>query len=299
MRRFAEFGDPARQTKIVKRHFIFLPASTLLLVLVFGCVSPTPPPILPPPTPAPLPTATALPPPTRALIATLVPLASPTRAPQPQITRIAFPPGGTAAMLQGIVAPNASDRYVLRALAGQKMTVAFSPAAENVTLQISGADGSVYVSGGAKFTSGTFALSLTQDYFISVISSRDAPSSYTLQITIPPLATLATSPQPRRITFAPGAISAAVQGSIPAGNIERLVLRAQAGQTMTVSVASNPPDKVIVVIFGADGSVLISDHATTPTWSGVLPTTQDYIIDLKPFAGMAADYTLTVTIPPK
>jgi hypothetical protein len=54
----------------------------------------------------------------------------------------------------------------------------------------------------------------------------------------------------------------------------------------------------ILIIFGADGNVLISDHAETQTFTGVLPSTQDYIIDVRNNPNSATNYTLTITIPP-
>jgi hypothetical protein len=44
--------------------------------------------------------------------------------------------------------------------------------------------------------------------------------------------------------------------------------------------------------------VLISDHASAMSWTGPLPKTQDYYIDVKPETG-AVSYTLQVTIPPR
>jgi hypothetical protein len=55
---------------------------------------------------------------------------------------------------------------------------------------------------------------------------------------------------------------------------------------------------VILIIFGKDGTVLISDHADASSWSGVLPSTQDYYIDVRAIDGTSANYVLTVTIPP-
>lgn len=100
-----------------------------------------------------------------------------------------------------------------------------------------------------------------------------------------------------RINFAPGAISATRTGTLTMGDMDRYVLGASAGQNMSVSVASGN-NNVILVIFGKDGTVLISDHADASSWSGVLPSTQDYFIDVRAIDGTSANYTLTVTIPP-
>ena len=104
-------------------------------------------------------------------------------------------------------------------------------------------------------------------------------------------------PTPKRINFAPGAISATRTGVLTMGGMVRYVLGINAGQTLNASVASGN-NNVDLVIFGADGTVLISDHADASSWSGVVPSTQDYYIDVRAIDGTSANYTLTVTIPP-
>ncbi|MBK8046519.1 MAG: hypothetical protein IPK16_04920 [Anaerolineales bacterium] len=102
----------------------------------------------------------------------------------------------------------------------------------------------------------------------------------------------------QRINFAPGAISATRTGVLTMGGMDRYVLKASEGQTLSVVVAS-ANNNVDLVIFGKDGTVLISDHADATSWSGVLPSTQDYYIDVNAVDGTSANYTLTVTIPPE
>jgi hypothetical protein len=101
-----------------------------------------------------------------------------------------------------------------------------------------------------------------------------------------------------RINFAPGATSATRTGVLTMGDMDRYVIKANGGQTMNVSAAS-ANNNVILVIFGKDGTVLISDHADASSWSGVLPSTQDYYVDVRAIDGTSANYTLTVTIPPE
>jgi hypothetical protein len=105
-------------------------------------------------------------------------------------------------------------------------------------------------------------------------------------------------PTPKRINFAPGAISATRTGVLTMGGMVRYVLGINAGQTLNASVASGN-NNVDLVIFGADGTVLISDHADASSWSGVVPSTQDYYIDVRAINGTSANYTLSVTIPPE
>jgi inhibitor of cysteine peptidase len=105
-------------------------------------------------------------------------------------------------------------------------------------------------------------------------------------------------PLPVRISFQPGASAATLEGSLAAGEMTRYVLRARQGQTMWVTV--NPiSGSAILVIWGADGTVLISDHADATTWNGPLPATQDYYIDVKGSVDVPSTYTLQVVIPPR
>lgn len=106
--------------------------------------------------------------------------------------------------------------------------------------------------------------------------------------------------EPERITFAPGAISSEVQGTLAAGGLAQYVLSAMAGQEMTVYLLTDnrEEENAALVIWGADGTVLISDHAGATTWTGVLPATQDYYIDVSSLVDTPVAYTLEVIIPP-
>ena len=109
-----------------------------------------------------------------------------------------------------------------------------------------------------------------------------------------------TEAQPQRIQFASGATSAQVKGTLPAEGMAQYVLAAQGGQTMTLKVTPGDQDnpQAILVIYGKDGTVLMSDHASAVTWSGSLPSTQDYLIDVRSVVQKSVDYTLDVEIPP-
>lgn len=104
-------------------------------------------------------------------------------------------------------------------------------------------------------------------------------------------------PPPKRIQFEPGASSGVVTGSLAPSGMDRYILGALAGQTMTVSVSSTT-GPAILVIWGADGTVLVSDHAGTASWSGRLPASQDYIVDVEAGPDAPARYTLQIAIPP-
>ena len=98
-----------------------------------------------------------------------------------------------------------------------------------------------------------------------------------------------------RIRFEPGATSAIVTGHIEQNGAERYVLRAFAGQTMEVVVTS-PSGDVGLSIWGADGVSLKRSADDRADWRGVLPSTQDYFIQV--VSVQATSYVLTVIISP-
>jgi len=106
-----------------------------------------------------------------------------------------------------------------------------------------------------------------------------------------------------RIMFDPGEILANVQGKVTAGGFNHYVLSAMANQEMTVNLFDSGGDVIasdtaVLVIWGADGTVLISSHADALGWVGSLPSTQDYYIDVKSISAQQTAYTLEVIIPP-
>lgn len=219
-------------------------------------------------------------------------------------TRIQFAPGAISAQVENNLTVGGVDRYVLSATAGQEMTLNFSVTSAVVSAEMStilniwGADGMLLGSGYVDTTGRVGELPSTQDYYIDVISVAQAPVDYVLEVIIPPAASQ-PEPEPKHIQFALGAISAQVQGSLTAGGIDRYVLTAMAGQEMTVNLSdSSTGVNAILVIWGVDGTVLISDHADATTWVGELPFTEDYYIDVKSVAQAPVVYVLEVIISP-
>jgi predicted small secreted protein len=240
-----------------------------------------------------VPTATPLSPtavpPTAVPPTAVPPTGAPATAPAPQ--RIQFASGATSATVTGQVAAYGADVYVLRALGGQTMTADLLSPASDVLLEIWGQDGTVLKRHVDGETTWTGVLPSTQDYFVKVVSFGSAVS-YALTVTIPP----AGEPEPVRIQFAAGAISATVTGQVAAYGADIYVLQAMAGQTMSVDLLS-PASDVVLEIWGADGTPLLRHVAGQTAWTGQLYATQDYFIKVVSF-GSAVNYTLTVTIPP-
>ena len=104
------------------------------------------------------------------------------------------------------------------------------------------------------------------DYQISIFSS-DQQTSYTLQVIIP-----------ARIQFSPGSISAVVPGTLNGGEVNYNLVRASAGQTMTMKINS-PGSDIFLTIYGVeDGSPLVRSLMAQTSWTGNLPGTQDTVI---------------------
>jgi hypothetical protein len=55
-----------------------------------------------------------------------------------------------------------------------------------------------------------------------------------------------------------------------------------------------------MIIWGADGQVLLNGRVGSPdgVFDGVLPTTQDYLIAVRPDGETGVQYALDITIPP-
>jgi hypothetical protein len=220
--------------------------------------------------------------------------APPTATPRPQqqTQRISFAPGATSATVSGYADATHPASYVLRAMAGQDMTVQFyGNGRYNATL--TGADGSYL---GSANSQGTIYARLprTQDYYITVsVPSGSSSFNFTMVVTIVGLSSQPPTPQPstQRITFAPGAVSATVYGV----TAQNYVLKAMRGQTMYVELfTSGAPVQASIETIGGQ---YLGTADQNVSWSGRLPATQDYSIRVTaPAGGANTSFTLRVTI---
>jgi Tol biopolymer transport system component len=99
-----------------------------------------------------------------------------------------------------------------------------------------------------------------------------------------------------RIRFQPGGTSAAVSVTNANDSNNCWVLAAAGGQTLSVRIA-RADGPAILDIWGRDGEVLLTNHVFASSFSGTLPSTQDYyiVVDTQP---STRSYTLEVSIPP-
>jgi hypothetical protein len=208
--------------------------------------------------------------------------------------RIEFQPGRTSETIASrVLADTQPKLYVLRAQAGQTMLVRLTSIEGSANFSLVGLnDGQPLkrLAVGDPVWQGV--LSLTQDYLITVAPTTEAPAGYQLYIEILPLSGAGTL---EHIRFAPGATSATVYGDTSAIAPRRYILWARGGQAMRVDLNVDNSNAYLIVLTptgenmaGADGPV----H----TWSGMLPVSGNYVVEvLNPGTGLA-NFDLTVTV---
>jgi len=234
-------------------------------------------------TPTQSPTAHRLPTPTR-------PRPTATTEPRVGATRIRFQTGAISAAVSGLLEPQGSRLYVLRASAGQMMEVTVVSPSSGVSFAIWGEDGTVLKQHAENRAE--CVLPSSQDYFVAIYSGGQS-ANYDLKVMISPL----EGSHLTRIRFKTGATSAVLEGRLEPGACAYYVLRALAGQRMEVQVS--PGDAVGLEVLGQDGSLWSSGQAGIAVIER-LPQTGDYYLSLcTPSWAQATPYTLEVTIPPR
>lgn len=226
------------------------------------------------PTDTPTPTDTVMP-------TTAAPL--PTDTTVPSGGKIVFKDGGTTGSVSGNLGANDAVQYLLRALAGQLMIVSVTSPQNQAVLSVKGVTGGQTLLAKSKgWINFRTYLPSNQQYALGVHSS--AATSYLLTVDVP-----------ARIKFASGATSATVTGLASSGPNISYVLKALAGQTMTVQVNSEN-DKVYLAAYGYDTWNQLIDPADQDTSASFsLPKTEDYVIYvIQP--KNPSDFTLTVTV---
>ncbi len=144
---------------------------------------------------------------------------------------------------------------------------------------------------------------------LSPLMAHGAPPSVTIDTTIPtPTPVPSDTPQPTpmasetydaqcncdRLTFAPNATWAEIDGAVSDTTGTRYILSAMQYQVMSVSIAEGAP--FTVQVSGADGKTLTDPQNPQFYWRGGLPSTQDYVI--KVTSQVQGPFTLRLAINP-
>lgn len=222
---------------------------------------------------------------------TVPPPAPPVTVPPPApdgVTPITFANGATEKAVQGQVSQNKIVSFSINAQAGQSMELTLSsnsPSARIAVLAPSGAPLAPQ-RGNPEGTYWQSVLTASGDYIIQTLAGNAVPvANFSLNVTIP-----------ARITFAPGAISAQLSGVTAESRVVTYLLKANGGQTMTVNLSA-PPNSAGITIYGLqDGQPLIRSQSGATSWTGALPMTQDYVIQVVPFGNDTVEFTLDITV---
>jgi len=104
--------------------------------------------------------------------------------------------------------------------------------------------------------------------------------------------------EPNRIEFKRGAASTVVNGTVRGDEEAEYVLAAKKGQRLIIKLTSVPAKSSVFQLLGEDNDTLGLEHDANFSYSGVLPKTGDYFINVKrpTEAKGTSRYRMTVTI---
>ncbi len=256
----------------------------MLAVLLMSCNMPssvataTP---TPQASPTPLPQVNTPLPPTTTLQPS--PSPSPTSTATQAPLNIVFATGTTAAVVQGSLQPNQVQSYTLSAGQNQPMILLLTSQLNDAYLGVFEPDGNALLDPAKKWDNWQWLLPKTEVYTIRVYGGSTA-GTYTL-----------TTKVAQRISFASGASSATLNGSTLKGFVVSYALTCNASQVMNVSL-NVPASQAYLDVFGLATGELLSPSAQVNTWTGTLPSTEDYIIEVIPVGGQVINYSMTVAV---
>jgi hypothetical protein len=198
-------------------------------------------------------------------------------------TNISFTPGTTAGVLQGTIQPGQVVSYTLTAAQWQPMILSAESSNYDVTLGVFEPNGNAVVPPGNKWVHWQGLLPQSEVYTIQLYGGPVA-GNYTLTVKLPV-----------RINFVLGQSSVTLNGTNVNGYVFSYAFKANANQTMTVTL-NQPATVAYIDVVGIATGALLSPQQKANEWEGVLPQYQDYIIEVIPRQGQLMSYTLTVTI---
>ena len=260
-----------------KTFSILLPV-LLSVVFLVGCNLPVKTPV----TPASTPSDTPLPPQNTATPVAASPTPQPTATTALAPVNVVFATGTTAAVEVGTLRPGQSQGYTVSAGENQPMILLLESPNNGLYLGVSEPDGTKLLDPAQKWSSWQWLLPKTEVYTIQVFGGA-AAENYTLTIKVAQV-----------VNFGSGASTATLTGSTVKGYVVSYALYCNASQTMTAGL-NVPSTAAYLDIFGLASGPLLGSSAKAASWTGVLPSAQDYVIEVIPANGQVVDYTLTVS----
>ncbi len=209
--------------------------------------------------------------------------------------RISFAPGATSAQVSGSVSGTSTDTYLLTAFAGQRMQIQVSSPSGNAYLTVVSPGGSPLARAQNGVQSFDQVLPESGDYTLEVSAPSGTPTTpYILAVSVVYLQT--PTGGTRRISFAPGATSAQVSGSMSGASTDTYLLTAFAGQRMQIYVSGSPYNAYLTVV-SPGGSPLARAQNYVQNFDQTLPETGDYRLEVSAPSGTpTTNYILTVSV---
>ena len=204
---------------------------------------------------------------------------------QPSGGAIQFGMGETSAALIGNVPAYNCVRYTLYGGSDYTMITLLNSATGTAVLGISDLSGTVYLSPANNYTYWLMPLSTTTTYYLDVCNNGPQATDFSLSVVIP-----------ARITVDQYTRSAFKEGSLKSNGVVSYSIDGTAGQTLTVSLTAGATPQAFLRITGMGDGVVYLDNNTFQTyWSGSLPVSQSYLIDIVAY-GVASSYQMMLNL---
>ncbi len=226
----------------------------------------------PPPTVTLPPPAIASPPPTASLVPpTVTPLAnSPnvTAIPDQETFKVRFPAGRTGVRINSTLQAGSTQRYLIRAQADQTLLAEILTPRQDLVLALYTEAGALLPPLQEGLALYEWRLPANQEFRLDVIGSSSA-ADYLLVINIP-----------RIVRFPMGSYGTVERGQVGGGESFTYRLRAAQGQTMTLRL-KNSQGAAVLGVYGLEtGNQILAPEEGKTEWSGVLPASTHYIVQV-------------------
>ena len=267
-----------------KRFFSFgQPFIAVSLIVIVALLSSCNIPLAPAATPASSPTSTLLVPQNTPTTSPPTLTSTPTLTTTPSAINIVFAPGATASVQQGTLQPNQVQSYTLSAEKNQPMILIVDSPLRHVTLAAYEADGKILLDPAKKWMNFQWLLPATETYTIQVIGGSTT-ENYTLTVKVA-----------AQISVPAGGVSKTFSGSTVNGYVFSYAINCQTGQTMHLTL-NVPANSAYLDVFGIATGQVLDQSLQLTSWSGVLPSTQNYIVEIIPSASQVVNFSLTVSV---
>jgi len=190
--------------------------------------------------------------------------------------------GTTAGVIQGTVQPHQVLAYTLNAGQAQPLTLIMESPFNDVTLGVFDPSNTALLDPARKLRAWQMALPAAAQYTIQVIGGATT-ENFTLTVKLP-----------LQVYFASGATSATLTGTTVNGYLFGYALNCAEGQTMSAAL-NQPPSIATIDIYGLDTGTILEAASNVSSWTGILPETQDYVVEVIPTGNQVVNFGLTLS----